>query len=230
MNRTRIDWCDYTWNPVTGCRRNCWYCYVRRLPNYEKEPRFHPDRLNQPFKAKHKKIFVCSTADLFGPWIPDEWIENVVEVTKQNPQNIFLFLTKFPDRLKNFRFPMNCWLGTTVEEARYLGRIVYLNERENTKFVSFEPLLEDIIAFRKTGINAKDILKRIDWIIIGGLTGTPSINCGNTPIMELWIEKILLAARQLNIPVFIKDNAKYKERIKKFPEYKFGSKTLDEFL
>ncbi len=31
MNKTEIDWCDFTWNPVTGCRRNCPYCYARKM-------------------------------------------------------------------------------------------------------------------------------------------------------------------------------------------------------
>ena len=33
MNDTRIDWCDSTWNPVTGCLRGCDYCYARSIAN-----------------------------------------------------------------------------------------------------------------------------------------------------------------------------------------------------
>ncbi len=31
MNRSRIEWCDHTWNPITGCRHGCPYCYARRM-------------------------------------------------------------------------------------------------------------------------------------------------------------------------------------------------------
>ena len=33
MNNTRIDWCDSTWNPVTGCKGGCDYCYARSIAN-----------------------------------------------------------------------------------------------------------------------------------------------------------------------------------------------------
>ncbi|MCI8984782.1 MAG: DUF5131 family protein [Lachnospiraceae bacterium] len=31
MNRSKIGWCDHTWNPITGCRINCPYCYARTM-------------------------------------------------------------------------------------------------------------------------------------------------------------------------------------------------------
>ena len=31
MNKTKIEWCDRTWNPVTGCLHECEYCYARRI-------------------------------------------------------------------------------------------------------------------------------------------------------------------------------------------------------
>lgn len=31
MKDTKIEWCDSTWNPVTGCRNGCEYCYARRI-------------------------------------------------------------------------------------------------------------------------------------------------------------------------------------------------------
>lgn len=33
MNKTKIEWCDSTWNPVTGCMHGCEYCYARRIAN-----------------------------------------------------------------------------------------------------------------------------------------------------------------------------------------------------
>ena len=118
MNKTGIEWCDMTWNPVTGCRHECEYCYARRvaarfgtqLPDgsgypeahdgthrleqkvkgnpypYLFEPTFLPFRLKEPErKTKPQTIFVCSMADLFGAWVPDEWIEEVFEACKKAP-------------------------------------------------------------------------------------------------------------------------------------------------
>ena len=31
MDKTKIDWCDSSWNPVSGCRHNCEYCYARNI-------------------------------------------------------------------------------------------------------------------------------------------------------------------------------------------------------
>ena len=84
MNRTKIEWCDYTWNPVTGCRTGCWYCYADRMAtrfHRSFEPAFHPERLNEPLRVTTPaKIFVCSTADLFGPWVDPEWQRRVFQV------------------------------------------------------------------------------------------------------------------------------------------------------
>ena len=113
MNKTKIDWCDSTWNPVTGCLHGCEYCYARGIANrfgtknqchsfygghpvgkiheleepavvtetgkkspypFNFEPTFHKYRLNEYQNKKGRNIFVCSMADLFGKWIPDEWI------------------------------------------------------------------------------------------------------------------------------------------------------------
>lgn len=107
MNRSKIEWCDSTWNPVTGCLHGCEYCYARGIakrfgfgayePDINKrvlleppvsagkkvpypfnfEPTFHKYRLDEYSIKKGRTIFVCSMADLFGEWVPDEWIEEV---------------------------------------------------------------------------------------------------------------------------------------------------------
>ena len=111
MNKTKIEWTNWTWNPVVGCKHNCWYCYGKRIakrffkdnPNYE--PKFYPERLKEPYTLKKpSKIFVCSMADLFGDWVKMNWIERVIKVVKENPQHTFQFLTKNPKRYLEFEF------------------------------------------------------------------------------------------------------------------------------
>jgi len=93
MNRTRIEWCDFTWNPVTGCYHGCDYCYARRIAHrfFPKTVGFNPyfwrDRLREPLALKKPaRIFVCSMADLFGDWVPREWIEAVFETVRDCPR------------------------------------------------------------------------------------------------------------------------------------------------
>lgn len=31
MDKTKIDWCDSSWNPVTGCLHGCEYCYAKKI-------------------------------------------------------------------------------------------------------------------------------------------------------------------------------------------------------
>ena len=128
MNKTKIDWADMSWNPVTGCRHGCAYCYARRtatrfnagledpatlagglhvLPEkikatpypYGFEPTLHRYRLGQPQNTKEPQtVFVCSMADLFGRWVPTSWIVEVLDACRKAPQHRYLFLTKNPAR------------------------------------------------------------------------------------------------------------------------------------
>ena len=161
MNKSAIDWCDFSWNPVTGCNFGCEYCYARRqatrfagntrlnmtneqlktdtaglyileqpFKNYNGAvlpfpagfaPTFHKYRLGDPAKKKKPaNIFVCSMADLFGNWIPEEWIEAVFEACKAAPQHNYLFLTKNPGRYQTLaaagKLPElpNFWYGSSI--------------------------------------------------------------------------------------------------------------------
>ena len=128
MNKTKIDWATMSWNPLTGCRHGCPYCYARRtahrfdkgledpapLPGglhvlekkikatpypYGFEPTLHRYRLNQPERVEEPQtVFVCSMADLFGKWVPTSWIAQVIDACLRAPQHRYLFLTKNPAR------------------------------------------------------------------------------------------------------------------------------------
>jgi len=201
MNRqgpNGIGWSDYTFNPVTGCLNNCPYCYARRMAARFKlsfAPQFHVHKIWEPLKVKTpSKIFVCSCAELFGSWVPDQWIQQVLEVTHQAHWHTFQFLSKFPDRMVEYDFPMNCWLGVTVTKQEDSVRITSLARRGNLRFVSFEPLLGRV-DFRE------EVWDSLGWLIIGPL----SLPGGRYRQPESqWVESILEEAEKHKIPVYMK--------------------------
>ena len=208
MQKTKIEWADYTFNPLVGCKHNCEYCYARKMNDRFKwipkwtEPKFYPTRLKEPFRIKKaSRIFVGSMTDLFGDWVESEKIELVLRVAQQNPQHEFLFLTKNPKRYAEFdlSFSDNCFLGTTITSPKEYKRAEELltAARHQRIFLSIEPLLEPI------DLKEIAIPKRcIDWIIVGGLT--PKI----THERE-WVDDIIQKAREYKIPLFLKSNLKY---------------------
>lgn len=176
-----VDWARWTWNPVTGCEHTCIYCYARDIANrfYAEKfvPTFHGDRLNSPKDTKipergrlaedaiqktaWRNVFVCSMADLFGRWVPDDWIESVFESCRNSPQWNYLFLTKFPQRYVGLKFPDTSWVGTTVDEQKRVANAEKAFRKIDVplKWLSIEPMLEPI---------KFDDLSMFDWVVIGG--------------------------------------------------------------
>jgi len=196
VNKTKIEWCDYTWNPVVGCKRGCSFCYARKI-----RERFNPnipfeqivsydERLTQPLKCKEPSvIFVGSMSDI--EYWSLEQMDKVLDIINQCPQHIFLFLTKNGETYKRFIFPKNCWLGVTVT-----GDQPYMisNNNKNKIFISIEPLLSE-----PKGLWLNSL---IDWVIVGGLTPKPQHE-------NEWVDNILKEADRLKIPVFLKNNLNY---------------------
>ena len=228
MNKTNIDWCDSTWNPVTGCLHGCEYCYARGIANrfgfgaYEPnidervliepavsagkkvpypfnfEPTFHKYRLNEYQNKKGRNIFVCSMADLFGDWVPDEWIEEVFKACHDATQHNYLFLTKNPERYAELGMPCDnyLWYGTSVCKKDDIQKCKYL-PLGGKKFVSIEPILEDL------DIIGEPIINYVDWVIIGAETGRRK----NKVIPERkWIEDIVNECKENGTAVFMKSS------------------------
>jgi protein gp37 len=167
MNKTAIEWCDYTWNPVTGCLHGCPYCYARKIAERFKgskawpngfKPMFHAERLNDPMKMKKpQSIFVCSMADLFGEWVPDLWIHAVFDEIRKAPQHTYIFLTKAPSRyltIPGDYIKDNCWFGATVTDQVSANQRIHWLQRlpEGNTFISYEPLLGKLTSVNIAGI------------------------------------------------------------------------------
>ena len=234
MKKTKIDWADSTWNPVTGCLHGCEYCYAKAIANrfgwhanepdinerilheipvfdgkkqpypFDFAPTFHQYRLGEPAAwTKPRTIFVCSMADLFGDWAPDEWIKRVFEACEAAPKHRYLFLTKNPARYIELAekdiLPDgadNMWFGSTATtpETEF-----FFSGGHNT-FLSIEPILKPFHDSLDAGVQA---CEKTDWIIVGAETG----NRKDKVIPKAdWIMEIVQSAEKTNTPVFMKES------------------------
>jgi protein gp37 len=217
-----IEWAPFSWNPLTGCKHGCDYCYARdiaeRFPDTFPlgfEPNFLPERLTAPKNTKvpesnapgSRGVFVCSMADLFGEWVPREQIDAVLTAVAESPQWTYIFLTKNPKRLGEFVWPFNAWVGATVDTQARVAPTEKAFENLNApvKFVSCEPLLERV-SFSHISI--------FDWLIIGGRSQT-STGPEFQPDWE-WVEHLMSQARGGKIRVYWKPNLTV--RPKEFPD------------
>lgn len=248
MNKTKIEWCSHTWNPVTGCFHGCPYCYARGVANrfglqfapklgdpgmegagkydspeglgtmleLEKPyirggkaqpfpmafmPTFHRYRLQEPELEKmHRDIFVVSMGDLFGKWVPTDWIRDVLDACQRAPQHRYLFLTKNParylelDHLALLPHEENFWYGSTATNPE-TSPMAWAEDYHT--FVSIEPLLGPF------GNPRPGALHDIDWIIVGAETGNRKDKV--VPRRE-WVDQITAFCAENDIPVFYKDN------------------------
>ena len=211
MNRTSIDWAQYSWNAVTGCLHGCDYCYARRIAERFHgpggfKPAFHENRLDEPYKIKKpSRIFVGSMCDLFGDWVPNDWIYSVLATCEMNPQHQYLFLTKNPERYERLfiydekiKPHANWWLGATFDTANdtstFRDHLWPLHEEGWHTWASAEPLLEDIASYMEWE-------DTIDWLVIGAMTGPGSKE--RQPQRE-WVRKLVVEADNYGIPVFMK--------------------------
>ena len=271
--KTKIDWCDATWNPVTGCLHGCEYCYARNIAyrfgavgwetNTENgrdgdfydgtgenhvldkpamrewksgkitkapypfcfDPTFHRYKLDEPQRwKKPRTIFVCSMADLFGEWVPDEWIAEVFKACDAAPWHRYLFLTKNPKRLCRMAIAAKVfWWNIdhqdsqvhprTTEYAEVMrlpirGNWWFGSTIDNSKatcfcdgctwntFTSIEPLTEHL----NMGIGSFGNSK---WTIIGAETGNRK---GKIIPKREWVENIVEAAQITGMKVFMKES------------------------
>lgn len=249
MNRSKIEGCDHTWNPITGCRHDCRYCYARRMTArfagdvrlnlmakkdyllapaadggedlyvldtpmmnetgnplvypFGFAPTFHRYRMNTLDKLKMgNNIFVGAMADVFGAWVPDEWIKEILDVCVAHPIHNFFFLTKNPERYWELEekgmLPAgkNMWYGYSYTCNKSRGWASMNGDKNN--FVSVEPLLEDLALF-----DENVLCPAAKWVIIGAETGRNKNKV--VPKIE-WVNKILLHCEKFKIPVFMKDS------------------------
>lgn len=215
--KSRIEWTESTWNPVVGCTKlsaGCKHCYAevmaRRLqaigvPGYEqgfKRVRTLPERLAEPLLRKKPTVyFVNSMSDLFHAQVPDLFIDHVFDTMTKATQHTFQVLTKRAERVAEYTqrssVPDNVWIGVSVENRRHgVPRIDHLRRvPARTRFLSVEPLLEDLGELDLSGI---------DWVIVGGESGH-----GARPMKEAWVRNVQHACDEQGVRFFFKQWGAY---------------------
>ncbi|HFU75182.1 MAG TPA: phage Gp37/Gp68 family protein [Arcobacter sp.] len=210
MSKSKIEWTESTWNPVSGCSkitRGCDNCYAERMAmrlqamgtrGYENgfEVTLHPHALEKPLKLKKPQvIFVNSMSDIFHEKVSDEFIIQIFEVMNRAHWHTFQVLTKRPKRLEKIAYKLNwtpnIWMGVSVESNEYVKRADYLrNCPAKVKFLSLEPLLDWVDQLDYTGI---------DWVIVGGESGF-----GARVMKKEWVIEIRDRCQNEGIDFFFK--------------------------
>jgi protein gp37 len=213
--QSHIEWTDATWNPVRGCTKispGCKHCYAETFAErfrgvkghpYERgfDLRLVPSKLEEPLSWKKPKlVFVNSMSDLFHEEVPTDYIQKVAEVMVAANWHTFQVLTKRSERMRDLlasqlKFAAgyeHIWWGVSAEDREYgLPRIQHLRQSHATvRFLSIEPLLEDLGMLDLSGIN---------WVIVGGESGH-----GARPMKKEWVVSIQRQCSRNDIAFFFK--------------------------
>jgi len=172
------------------------------------------------------RVFVCSMADLYGRWVPDEWISQVHESMLASAQWEYLLLTKFPGRYVGLDFPPNAWVGTSVDEQKRV-RLAENAFRQidgvKVKWLSLEPLLEPL---------EFEDLSMFDWVVIGAQTETRQPD-GTVPEFNPpaeWVIRITAQAKEAGCRVHWKPNLRKSLWFDEYPELPLRPSTVQAEL
>jgi protein gp37 len=202
VNRTKIDWADYSWNPVWGCRGTCPYCYARRTAKRygmkvagrdDFEPTWIERNFQKPMPKHPSRIFVNSMSDI-ADW-DDDWVVRTFEKIEDYPEHRFIFLTKRPWKVLWQKHPpvAQAILGFSTTETADLFDLVQHGIGQ-VSFLSIEPILFPV---------TMPTTWKPRWIIVGAETGNRK---GKITPEPGWIEDIYEYAMRNKIPLFFKES------------------------
>lgn len=208
--KTKIEWTESSWNPVTGCSpisAGCQNCYAARFakrlhamgnPRYKNafNVTVHEDLIPAPLSwKKPQMVFVNSMSDLFHDDVPDDIIKRIFNTMNQATSHTFQILTKRAERLARLapelQWSNNIWMGVSIENTAAIYRANLLKQTDAyIKFISAEPLLSSLVGLDLLGI---------DWLIVGGESGP-----GSRPMLEKWVLELKNMSEENEVAFFFK--------------------------
>jgi len=230
--RAKIEWTDFTWNPISGCKHGCSWempdgtianCYAEDVatkvardayPQGFEHHYWKPSILDEPLKLKTPaKIFCGSMADVFGHWVPAEQIEAVLDVCRRAHWHTFQLLTKNPVRVQHFDIPDNVWIGASTPPTFMWGKRLSIEQQRRMLERTFESLAKvkakvRWISAEPLAFDFSDLFEKhhgvIQWVVIGAASS------GQTyfPPRESDVRALLEVAEKHGIAIFYKGNMK----------------------
>ncbi len=228
MEKTKIDWCDSTWNPVTGCLHGCKYCYARGIANRFSSgaEKWSDDNLF----VLDEKIY-AEESEKAEPYpygfMPTLHRYRLDEYANKNGRNIFvcsmadLFGKWVPDSWIEEIFkacdkaPQHNYIFLTKNPNRYIeleGKNI-LRRRKNMWYGFSNTKNNEYGTFRFPShinffVSVEPILEHMsvpleDWVIVGAETGRRKDKV--IPKRE-WIENIVSDCKKYDIPLFMKSS------------------------
>ncbi len=226
MGISKIEWCDKSWNIITGCSpisEGCQNCYAKRMAyrlkgryGYPKDDpfrvTFHPDRLDEPLHwKKPSRIFVVSMGDIFHDDVDGFCLSAIWSIIERAYWHTFLILTKRPERWKRLTPPLppykNIFFGVSIENQQTADeRIPILLQIPAAKrFVSVEPILGSVNLGKLSDPN-------IGWVICGGETGPKA-----RPMHPDWARSLRDQSKVAGVPFFFKSMGDFERNKTKCP-------------
>lgn len=257
---TAIEWTDVTDNIIAvdgggwWCRKispGCANCYAEKLnknaffggnmANYTGAP---PNLILRreilagwARQRKPKKHFVASMTDVFGDWVPQEWIDEILTAMMLAERQTFQVLTKRPDvaneRIRDFlgrkgitHLTANIWIGTSVENQECTDtRIPHLlSIPAKVRFLSCEPLLGSIefsdVTKRSDAVRqlGRKSLDGIHWVICGGESGPKA-----RPMHPAWARSLRDQCQAVGVAFLFKQWGESAPRIVNPPDKSSGT-------
>lgn len=238
--RRGIEWTDYTWNPVGGCKHACRWempdgtiaeCYAETIANRVAQQAYpdgfaahywRPHLLKEPLKVQSpSKIFLDSMSDLMGVGVDADHIQQVLDICAQADWHSFQLLTKNAPRLAEFDFPANVWVGVSAPPTFIFGKRLSLHQQERM----LKRMLDAVeateapvkwISIEPLSFDIAPLLRgrNLQWAVIGAATNGSK---AYQPEAE-WVENCLGVLDEIGARVFFKGNLDWSPWREEFPE------------